>query len=348
MGAGVEELVSPLLSQPKCDCLLIMNLDLASREWLDLVTWRMKDSKLSGTYISSNYIHVYMLTITAFSTIIAYSFNQNIYYCLTVTMKIDGKVSHCELIHLHEYSQPSLSSYIRPDKLLLFIAGCLVVFTAQSPSSGHSPLPEDFIRSCRTISLSKISFSSSKGLPKQLWLSKGRHDFYSLLELCLATISPQTMAQCEMLSDSLRPLLFNLSVLHAATVTTRSSSTMTSFEYPHLSLFIRCVEELLALTKHGDGPKMDASVVLKVVSVHVCDVYSCCLPKHKLEELVGTCLSEEAMKPSAHIHLESTSGLAGVDVIVPSQAVTPKMFSDHVKGLVETADEKRSNNHFLR
>ena len=48
MCAGVEDLVSQQLSRPKCDCLLVTDLHLASQDWLDLLTWRIKDSALSG------------------------------------------------------------------------------------------------------------------------------------------------------------------------------------------------------------------------------------------------------------------------------------------------------------
>ena len=48
MCAGVEDATSPLLSQPKCDCLLITNIDLASQQWLELLPWRMRESAHSG------------------------------------------------------------------------------------------------------------------------------------------------------------------------------------------------------------------------------------------------------------------------------------------------------------
>ena len=226
---------------------------------------------------------------------------------------------------------------------ITIVSGCLIVFTALNPSPGNpSPLPADLVRTCRTISLSKISFTSSRSLPRRLWMSNKRNDLFTLLALCLSSISPQTLAKCEALPESLRPLLFNLAVLHTATVTTTSSSSLTTtLEKPHLSLFLGCVEELLALTKHGEGLKLDPNVILKAITAHVCSIYSSCLTQGKVEKLVESCLSEEVVKPSARLRL------GGVEVSVPSQAVSPRMFSDHVKGLMEAAGQD-ANDHLLR
>ena len=195
-------------------------------------------------------------------------------------------------------------------------------------TSFDATLPADFIRSCRTISLSKVAFNATKSLPKQLWMSE-KVNFYTMLALCLTSLPPATVAQCDSLPEGLRPLLFNLAVLHTATAMAGSSSTRTSFEQSHLSLLIGCVDELLVLMSHGPKPRTDTQVVLEAVTAHTREVYSCCLSQHMLEGLVRTCLSEEATKPSAHIKLQALN----VDLTVPSQAVPPRMFHNHAMGL---------------
>ena len=216
------------------------------------------------------------------------------------------------------------------------------------PSSGTTltSLPMDFIRSCRTVSLSNIKLTASaKTIPtKQLWANKESSvsNFYSLLMLCFANLPPSTVARCDTLPDTLRPLLFNLGILHTAIVVTQSSQTLINFEQAHISLFTRCVEDVLALAtaRHGTThtPRGDPGVILKTIAAHASQVYSCCLPQYELEGLVSACLSEEATKPSGRVKLE---GL-GVEVSVPSQAVTPRMFQDHVKGITDAATERSS------
>ena len=224
------------------------------------------------------------------------------------------------------------------------------MFTVLSPSPDTitiSTLPTDFIRSCRTISLSNITLTASKTLlTKQLWMNKtsSNNNFYSLLTLCFASLPPSTMAQCDTLPDTLRPLLFNLGVLHAAIVVTKSSATLINFKQAHLSLFIKCIEEVLALARHGaHTSRGDPGVILKMITTHTSQVYSCCLPHYKLEELVGACLSEGATKPSGRVKLESL----GVEVSAPSQAVTVRMFQEHVTGIID-ATEQSSNQHLIR
>ena len=218
-----------------------------------------------------------------------------------------------------------------------------MVFTALRCSPGPSFLSTDLVRSCCTISLANIAFSATKTLPKQLWMCSTNYDFYTLLRLCLSSLSPQTVVKCEALPDVLRPLLFNLAVLHTVIVVTASTKVTRTRKHAHLSLFTSCVEQLLLLTRHGASPRVDCNIVLKAVRSHVCEVYSCCILRHKLEELVGICVSEEAVQPSAQIELP---GL-GVELTVPSQSVTPKMFSNHVKGLLD-ATGRGANDEVLR
>ena len=104
-------------------------------------------------------------------------------------------------------------------------------------------LPTDFIRSCHTISLSNITLTApANTIPtKLLWTSKNssNNSFYSLLMLCFANIPPSTMAQCDTLPDTLRQLLFNLSILHTAIVLIESIETSINFEQAYLSLFFK-------------------------------------------------------------------------------------------------------------
>ena len=152
------------------------------------------------------------------------------------------------------------------------------------------------------------------------------------------------MAQCDTLPDTLRPLLFNLGVLHAAIVVIKSSETLINFKQAHLSLFIKCIEEVLVLARHGTHTSRgDPGVILKMITTHASQVYSCCLPQYKLEELVGACLSEEAIKPSGRVKLERL----GVEVSAPSQAVNVRMFQEHVMGITD-ATEQSPNQHLIR
>ena len=113
---------------------------------------------------------------------------------------------------------------------------------------------------------------------------------------------------------------------------TKSSKKMINLEQAHLSLFIRCIEEVLVLTKHGaQTPRVDPGVILKTIKEHACQVYTCCLPQYKLEELAIACLSNEATKPSSRVKLQNL----GVELSVPSQAVTSRMFQDHIKGVMD-------------
>jgi hypothetical protein len=167
------------------------------------------------------------------------------------------------------------------------------------------------------------------------------NNFFSLLMLCFVTLPPSTVAQCDTLPDTLRPLLFNLGVLHTAIVATKSSET-SNFEPAHLSLFFKCVEEVLVLalarqdTHHTS--RGDPGVILKMIAAHASEVYSCCLPQCRLKELVGAYLSEEATKSSGRVRLE---GL-GVEMSVPSQAVTVAMFQEHVKGLMDAVGQSEN------
>ena len=230
-----------------------------------------------------------------------------------------------------------------------------MVFTTLSPSSGTTltSLPTDFIRSCHTVSLSNVTLTASaKTIPtKQLWANKNNSsvsNFYSLLTLCFTNLPQSTVARCDTLPDTLRPLLFNLGILHTAIVVTLSSQTLINFEQAHLSLFARCAEDVLALAtaRHGatHTPRGDPGIILKTIAAHASQVYSCCLPQYELEGLVSACLSEEATKPSGRVKLE---GL-GVEVSVPSQAVTPRMFHEHIKGITDAATEKSSIQQLIR
>ena len=245
---------------------------------------------------------------------------------------------------------------------MLFLLGCLLMFTTLSLSSDATltSLPTDFIRTCRTISLSNIALTPSNAtLTKLLWMNKNSNDannFYSLLLLCFASLPPSITAQCDTLPDTLRPLLFNLGILHTAVVVTnsKSSQTLINFERAHLSLFTRCIEEVLALAlaRHDGGtstntthtPRGDPVVILKTTTAHVRHVYGQCLPQCELEELIGACLSEEATKPSGRVKLER---LGGMEVSVPSLTVTVRMFQDHVKGVMGAA-EQASNQQLIR
>jgi hypothetical protein len=168
------------------------------------------------------------------------------------------------------------------------------------------------------------------------------NNFFSLLMLCFANLPPSTVAQCDTLPDTLRPLLFNLGILHTAIVLTKLSENSTNFEPAHLSLFFKCIEEVLvlALARHGTHhtSRGDPGVILKMITAHASQVYSCCLPQFKLKELVSACLSEEATKSSGQVRLE---GL-GVEVSVPSQAVTVAMFQDHVQGIMDAAGQSEN------
>ena len=151
------------------------------------------------------------------------------------------------------------------------------------------------------------------------------------------------MAKCDTLPDTLRPLLYNLGVLHTAIVVTKSPETLINFEQPHLSLFNRCIEEVLALARHSTHTlRGDPGIILKMISTHATQVYSCCLPQYKLEEIVDACLNEETTKPSGRVRIERL----GVELSVPSQAVTVRMFQEHVKGIMEA--EQSSNQQLIR
>lgn len=123
---------------------------------------------------------------------------------------------------------------------------------------------------------------------------------------------------------------------------TKSVETLINFEEAHLSLFFRSIEEVLALVlvRHGThhASRGDPVVILQMITAHASQVYSCCLPQYKLKELIGACLSEEATKPLGRVKLE---GL-GVEVSVPSQAVTVGMFQDHVKGIMDAAGQSEN------
>ena len=101
----------------------------------------------------------------------------------------------------------------------------------------------------------------------------------------------------------------------------------------------------LALARHGThhAQRGDPVVILQMIRAHASEVYSCCLPQYKLKELVDACLSEEATKSSGRVKLEGI----GVEVSVPSQAVTVGMFQDHVKGTMDVA-EQSENQHLIR
>ena len=215
----------------------------------------------------------------------------------------------------------------------------MIVFTALKSSSGSSCLPADFVRSCRKISLSKIALNSSASIPKEMWIKNSKEDLYQQLHLTLSSLSPQTLAKCETSSELIRPLLFNLALLHTVIIIATASKATKTFEYSHICLFADCVEQLLLLTGHAPRSRTDSSFILKAIRVHVHQVYACCLPQQELEELVETLLCEEAAKPSTRIKVPGCD----VELTLPSQTVTPKSFSDHVQGLMDAIGHESSD-----
>ena len=173
---------------------------------------------------------------------------------------------------------------------------------------------------------------------------------FEIVSSVFASLPQATLALCDALADTLRPLLFNLAVLHAAIVSTQSlKGVAIGFKKAHLSQFIQCVDEVLSSAMvrvrhdHTHAPRGDPVVILQMIQAHVHHVYSCCLPQYQLGELFGACLSEEATKPSRRVRLESL----GVELSVPSQTVMPRMFQEHVKGSLET-EEQTANRHLIR
>lgn len=176
-----------------------------------------------------------------------------------------------------------------------------------------------------------------------------KNDFYSILQLCFTTLSLATTAKCDTLADTLKSVLFNLAIFHAATVTTSSQNAVRTLHHTRISQYTGCVEELLALTRHGGGEgrggrtKMDANAVVKALTAHVREVYSRTLKQDKLDYLVEACLSEEVARLSARVKLDGLPLLPGVELTVPSQATSVKMFGDHVKGLMEANGQQQQS-----
>lgn len=99
------------------------------------------------------------------------------------------------------------------------------------------------------------------------------------------------------------------------------------------------------LTRHGARPKTEPSAVLKAIESHIRSVYSHTIPQAVIGRLVGSCLSEEATKPSANVQFEF--GELVEDLTTPSQAMSPKMYCEHVKGLRDAAG-LQSNKQYLQ
>ena len=196
------------------------------------------------------------------------------------------------------------------------------MFTASFPCLY---LPKEFVQLCYTASLSCLATTATKSLPRELWFSE-THDFNLLLQFHLNSITESLLTQCNSLQVRWRPLVYNLAVLHTAVVL--SSDDNPHFISSNISIFLGCITTLITFIKHHDGPEEFGNILTALV-LYVRNIYSNCVTASQLSKFIDACLTKEKASHGAQISIPGIE----IEMTLPSEDVTPKMFVEHVKGL---------------
>lgn len=185
-------------------------------------------------------------------------------------------------------------------------------------ASIHSLPISDIFRTSHKVLLSNVVTGLSKDLPRGVWLG-GTSSFLPQLQFTLANIPEAMLTECQRLPNSIKHTVFLLTVLHTTLSSTCSSP-------PHFSNLLAAIRHLTAITRASSDPQ----VVLASVHSAVTGIYSHCRPGAELDRVTSCCLSHEALSSSA-----SVSPKDGVQVVLPSTGVSPRLYREHVAGLMQ-------------
>ena len=188
----------------------------------------------------------------------------------------------------------------------------------------NSSLPSNFTHISRVVSLSKVSITLTKKLPKEVWLS-GRQSFHHTLQYILASIPDQVLTQCNAIPEKFRPVLFSLAVLHTAVTNNHFCNFLTA---------IAC------LISSANTSTMSFPDTLSSLRSQIREIYSLCCSREQLDQLINTCLGDG--------HSATVSPYGNFQVVMPDSSVTPKHYADHVTGLVQAESEERESYRYLK
>ena len=196
--------------------------------------------------------------------------------------------------------------------------GCLVMLTTSVAAAHH--LPVDLLRACSVVLLSNVVFSPTHSLPRFIWTRK-KPQFHNVLQFLLASIPDAIMSQCNTLQQEFRPVLFGLTLLHAAAATGEDRQPVGWYLAPQFCILLASIQYLLLETKKSSGTDMTVCSL----QAYVREVYSGCITGERLSQLINTCLNN----PPAGTSITLSEG---VQVAVPLSSVHPRQYAEHVKG----------------
>ena len=194
--------------------------------------------------------------------------------------------------------------------------GCLVMLTT-SVAATHN-LPPNLLRACRVVLLSNVVFSPTQSLPRSIWTRKNP-PFHHVLQFLFASVPKAVISQCNTLAQELRPLLFGLTVLHAA-VTAEERYPVGWYLPPRFYTLLASVQYLLMETKKSSTP----DITVHSLQAYVKELYSSCVAGERLDQLITACLSNASAGTSITLS-------ESVQVTIPLSSVHPRQYVEHVK-----------------
>ena len=201
--------------------------------------------------------------------------------------------------------------------LVSMATGCLVMLTT-SVAAAHN-LPPDLLRACRVVLLSNVVFSPTHSLPRSIWTRK-KPPFHVVLQFLLASIPDAIMSQCNTLRQELRPVLFGLTLLHAAAAAAGEDRQPVGWYLaPQFCILLASIQHLLLEAKRSSTTDM----AVCSLQAYVREVYSGCVAGERLGQLINTCLNN----PPAGTSITLSEG---VQVTVPLSTVHPRQYAEHV------------------
>ncbi len=190
----------------------------------------------------------------------------------------------------------------------------MVVLTA----SAHSLPNSDLLQMAHTITLSNVATSLTEKLPRDMWMDDVP-SFHHQLQFVLATIPEAVLTECQALPGATTLIVFALAVLHTTLASTGSHPP------PHFSNLLAAIMHLLSTTRAS----VELEVVLASVQGAVRDIYIHCSSHEEINKAITRCLSPEAVVPSTLLVPKE-----GVEIVLPSGAVSPSLYWKHVTGLI--------------
>lgn len=199
--------------------------------------------------------------------------------------------------------------------------GCLLMLTASAKSQ---QLPLDLVRGSQVVPLANVSITATRSIPKAVFLSE-EQNFYHLLQFTLSVIPNALLSQCSTLPEDLRAIAFNLAALHTMLHMSKNSSALLGLHFCNL---LAAISHVITSVERTTSPPSPHGI-LSSLQLYVRDTYSPWCSGDKLDCLIEAYLSPEAVTPCACITVNS------VQLVVPETTVAPKLYVEHVAGLME-------------